>query len=94
MPIRVVCSDCKTTYRVSESAAAAGPARARSRAKASGAAATAGPQADGDLSALSKAALVARAAALGVPGRSRMSRQELEAAVAGAAKAPKRRKAS
>jgi DNA end-binding protein Ku len=47
-----------------------------------------------DLSALSKADLQARAAELGIPGRSRMTRDELEAAVGAAAKPAKRRKAS
>jgi DNA end-binding protein Ku len=47
-----------------------------------------------DLSVLSKAELVARAAELGVPGRSKMNREELEAAVASASKSSRRRKAS
>jgi len=80
--------------RVSEAAETAGPDRARRRAKAARAPGPAATASTDDLAALSKAELAARAAALGVPGRSRMSRQELEAAVAGAAKAPKRRKAS
>ena len=48
----------------------------------------------GDLSGLSKSELQARATELGIPGRSKMTREELEAAVAGAAKPAKRRKAS
>jgi len=47
-----------------------------------------------DLSALSKAELVARASDLGIAGRSKMNRDELEAAVASATKSPRRRKAS
>jgi DNA end-binding protein Ku len=47
-----------------------------------------------DLSALSKAELAARAAELGVAGRSKMNRDELEAAVASATKSSRRRKAS
>ena len=47
-----------------------------------------------DVSGLSKAELLARAAELGIPGRSKMSRDELEHAVAGASKPAKRRKAS
>jgi DNA end-binding protein Ku len=48
----------------------------------------------GDATA-SKSELLARAAELGIPGRSKMTRDELETAVAGAAKTPaKRRKAS
>ena len=45
-------------------------------------------------SSLSKTELLARAAELGIPGRSKMSRQELETAVAGATKPTRRRKAS
>ncbi len=45
-------------------------------------------------SGLSKTELQARATELGIPGRSKMTRDELEAAVAGAAKPAKRRKAS
>jgi len=47
-----------------------------------------------ELSSLSKADLQARAAELGIAGRSRMRRSELEAAVAAAAKPARRRKAS
>jgi DNA end-binding protein Ku len=47
-----------------------------------------------DLSALSKAELLARASDLAIPGRSKMNRDELEAAVASATKSPRRRKAS
>ena len=47
-----------------------------------------------DVEGLSKAALLARAAELGIAGRSRMTRDELVAAVGGAAKAARRRKAS
>jgi DNA end-binding protein Ku len=46
------------------------------------------------LSGLSKAELQARATELGIPGRSKMTREELEAAVTLAAKPAKRRKAS
>jgi DNA end-binding protein Ku len=45
-------------------------------------------------SALSKSELAARATELGIPGRSKMSREELEAAVGAATKPAKRRKAS
>ena len=45
-------------------------------------------------SSLSKAELQARATELGIPGRSKMSREELQAAVAQATKPAKRRKAS
>ncbi len=47
-----------------------------------------------DVSGLSKSELQSRAAALGIAGRSKMSRDELESAVAGATKPAKRRKAS
>ncbi len=47
-----------------------------------------------DLSGLSKSDLLARAAELGVAGRSKMNRDELEAAVAAASKPARRRKAS
>ena len=47
-----------------------------------------------DLSSLSKSDLLARAAELGVAGRSKMNRDELEAAVATASKPTRRRKAS
>ncbi|HUI05330.1 MAG TPA: Ku protein [Acidimicrobiales bacterium] len=47
-----------------------------------------------DLSALSKAELQERAAELGIAGRSKMTRPELEAALSGSARAAKRRKAS
>ena len=47
-----------------------------------------------DLSSLSKTDLLARAAELGVAGRSKMNRDELEAAVASASKSSRRRKAS
>jgi DNA end-binding protein Ku len=46
------------------------------------------------VSGLSKAELQSRAAELGIPGRSKMSREELETAVAGVTKPAKRRKAS
>jgi len=46
------------------------------------------------VSSLNKSELLARAAELGIPGRSKMTRDELEAAVAAAAKPAKRRKAS
>jgi DNA end-binding protein Ku len=45
-------------------------------------------------SSLSKSELLARAAELGIPGRSKMTRDELETAVAGGTKPAKRRKAS
>jgi DNA end-binding protein Ku len=48
----------------------------------------------GDLSSLSKAELYDRASELDVPGRSKMSRDELEQAVSEAAGASRRRKAS
>ena len=57
-----------------------------------GASAPTGPSED--LSSLTKAELLARAAELGIPGRSRMARPELEAAVGRSAKDAKRRKAS
>jgi DNA end-binding protein Ku len=47
-----------------------------------------------DLAALSKAELLARASELGIPGRSKMNRDELEAALASATKPSRRRKAS
>jgi DNA end-binding protein Ku len=47
-----------------------------------------------DLSGLNKSELQARATELGIPGRSKMSRDQLEAAVAAAGKPAKRRKAS
>jgi DNA end-binding protein Ku len=47
-----------------------------------------------ETSSLSKSELQARAAELGIPGRSKMTRDELETAVAAAAKPAKRRKAS
>jgi len=46
------------------------------------------------VSGLSKSELLSQAAALGIPGRSKMTRDELETAVAGASKPAKRRKAS
>ncbi len=46
------------------------------------------------MSDLSKSELMARAAELGIPGRSKMTRDELEHAVTGTAKPAKRRKAS
>jgi DNA end-binding protein Ku len=52
------------------------------------------PAAAAPTSGLSKSELQARAAELGIPGRSKMSREELETAVAGATKPAKRRKAS
>lgn len=45
-------------------------------------------------SGLSKTALQSRATELGIPGRSKMTREELEAAIDGASKPAKRRKAS
>jgi DNA end-binding protein Ku len=67
------------------------PGKARAKAPAGGAAADAASE---DVSGLSKSELQARATALGIPGRSKMSRDELETAVAGATKPAKRRKAS
>jgi DNA end-binding protein Ku len=52
------------------------------------------PAAPAPMSGLSKSELLARAAELGIPGRSKMSRDELETAVAAASKLAKRRKAS
>jgi DNA end-binding protein Ku len=68
----------------------AGKARAKRSAKpgSSGTAAAVGE------SSLSKSELAARAAELGIPGRSKMTRDELESAVAAATKPAKRRKAS
>jgi DNA end-binding protein Ku len=75
------------------SAAAPGKGGARRSAKAP--AKRGAADGDGaDVSGLSKSELLSRAAALGVPGRSKMTREELETAVAGAAKPAKRRKAS
>ncbi|MGA2520714.1 MAG: Ku protein [Acidimicrobiales bacterium] len=51
-------------------------------------------RAEEDLSALSKAELQARAGDLGIAGRSRMTKDELEAALSAAARPAKRRKAS
>jgi DNA end-binding protein Ku len=67
--------------------APAGKGRARGSAKGA-------PASTEEHSALSKSELAARATELGIPGRSKMSREELEAAVAGATKPAKRRKAS
>jgi DNA end-binding protein Ku len=53
-----------------------------------------GTAADLGDSSLSKSELLARAAELGIPGRSKMTRDELETAVAGGTKPAKRRKAS
>jgi DNA end-binding protein Ku len=69
-------------------AASAGPAkRSAKRAAADSASRPAA-------SNLSKSELQARATELGIPGRSKMTREELESAVAGATKPAKRRKAS
>jgi DNA end-binding protein Ku len=77
------------------------PASGGKKAKAAPAAgrrATTGRKSGEDLSALSKTELAKRAAALGIEGRSKMSREELESAVAAtttASSAPaRRRKAS
>jgi DNA end-binding protein Ku len=72
------------------------PAASRPRRGARGAA-TGAKSASGsrqDLSALTKTELQERAAQLGIAGRSRMTRDELESAVAGALKAARRRRAS
>jgi len=69
-------------------AAEKGPAK-RSPKPATGPAASAGAA-----TSLSKSELQARAAELGISGRSKMTRDELETAVAGASKPAKRRKAS
>jgi len=53
-----------------------------------------GPASSAEVSSPNKSELLARAAELGIPGRSKMTRDELEAAVAAAAKPAKRRKAS
>jgi DNA end-binding protein Ku len=68
---------------------AARPSRSKKRTVA-----RAGASAPADVSELSKAELQAKAAELGVTGRSKMTRDELAAAVADATKAAKRRKAS
>jgi DNA end-binding protein Ku len=52
------------------------------------------PASSMEVSSLSKSELQARATELGIPGRSKMSRAELETAVAGATKPARRRKAS
>jgi DNA end-binding protein Ku len=64
------------------------PSRRSSKGQASGAPAPV------EESGLNKSELMARAAELGIPGRSKMTRDELERAVAGAAKPARRRKAS
>ena len=67
------------------------------RVSASGGGSSSGGKSGEDLSALSKAELAKRAAALGIEGRSKMSRDELESAVAGATASStpsRRRKAS
>jgi len=64
------------------------PGKRSSKRAASGAAALA------EESGPSKSELLARAAELGIPGRSKMTRDQLESAVAGAAKPARRRKAS
>jgi DNA end-binding protein Ku len=74
--------------------ASAGTAPAKRSAKRSGPRVGAAPAAPAPASGLSKSELQARAAELGIPGRSKMSRDELETAVAGATKPAKRRKAS
>ncbi|HLM96874.1 MAG TPA: Ku protein [Acidimicrobiales bacterium] len=53
-----------------------------------------GSASSAEVSSPNKSELLARAAELGIPGRSKMTRDELEAAVAAAAKPAKRRKAS
>ena len=68
-----------------------GAAQAPAKRSAKRAGATSTPSAP---SGLSKTELQARATELGIPGRSKMTREELEAAVNSAAKPAKRRKAS
>jgi DNA end-binding protein Ku len=70
-----------------DATAASGGSRPAKRARASA------PRTE-DLSELSKTELLALAAELGVAGRSKMNRDELEAAVAAASKTSRRRKAS
>jgi DNA end-binding protein Ku len=70
--------------------ASAGPAAARPTAKARSAAAAGNDEQD-DLAALTKAGLLARAAELDLPGRSKMSKPELIEAITEAS-APKRRR--
>jgi DNA end-binding protein Ku len=66
----------------------------KDRAKGSARRAGAGSSSPSEASGLSKTELQARATELGIPGRSKMTRQELETAVTGATKPAKRRKAS
>ncbi|HEY5023707.1 MAG TPA: Ku protein [Acidimicrobiales bacterium] len=66
------------------------PGKSRAKRPPKGAEEPPSPQVSG----LSKSELQSRATALGIPGRSKMTRDELEAAVAGATKPAKRRKAS
>ena len=73
-------------------AAPGGPGKAP--AKGSAKRAAAGSASRPAVSSLSKSELQARATELGIPGRSKMTREELESAVAGATKPAKRRKAS
>jgi DNA end-binding protein Ku len=78
------------------SAGRASAAKATKTAKATKAVRAAKPSGE-DLSVLSKVELSKRAAALGIEGRSKMTREELESAVAGATAASttsRRRKAS
>ena len=72
---------------VTSSVAAKAPAKRSAKRAGTGSAPAA-------LSSLSKAELQARATELGIPGRSKMTREELEAAVNRTAKPAKRRKAS
>jgi len=67
-----------------------GKERAKRPAPRNGAQSSSGAQSSG----LSKAALQSRATELGIPGRSKMTREELEVAIAAVSKPAKRRKAS
>jgi DNA end-binding protein Ku len=69
-------------------------AKGKAPVKRSAKSATAPSAPAGDMSGLSKSELLARATELGIAGRSKMTRQELETALVGAAKPAKRRKAS
>jgi len=78
---------------VATAGTSAGPS-GKDRAKRSARRAGAGSTSPSEASGLSKTELQARATELGIPGRSKMTREELETAVAGATKPTKRRKAS
>ena len=76
------------THIATPDVAAKAPAKRSAKQGSSGTAAAVGE------SSLSKSELAARAAELGITGRSKMTRDELESAVAAATKPAKRRKAS